>query len=431
MEKFYKVKKEVRKPKPLKKKKVYKKKGGNKKMPTKVFMPRSYKPRNNNPINWKGTPNGLNIKGTELWSYVVGTSAFNVSSGRIKINPGDLTMGLPRLKTQSNLYEFFKFNTLTIRYEPSVSSLTDGEFIMCTDYDINIDPPTSTQTMLAQSSGKLFLAREPFLYKFDTRSSRTMTNKHRVLHSDDEVKEQSTYYPAQIWLASEAFAVDKYNAGYIYIDYDVTFYDAYVSDQGIPFNISAVFNNNELTDRPFPLGGEDANTYYIGDEDVLRELASDSYSDVNEPIFVFSKKGRVTMQWSGIARYTTAETGYPLEGLLADRNMNPANDRIVTQLRSMVYVDLDKKFALHSTTIVAEILIGDTLELSLPGGYEIEEWIAAPGYLSTPFSLGWLGKGGFSQIAIKSKSKPKLGEIEDNKNNTTILIKNIKNKLKK
>lgn len=435
MEKFYQIKNKKKIPKipkniKTKNKKVNKKKNFTK-MPKRILMPKSYKPRNNNPINWKGNPNGLSIKGTELWSYVVGSSGFNISAGRIKVNPGDPTMGLPRLKLQSNLYEFFKFNSLSIRYEPSVSSLTDGEFIMCTDYDINLDAPTSTQSMIAQSSGKLFLAREPFIYKFDSRPSRTMTSKHRILHSDDEVKEQSTYYPAQIWLASEAFTVDKYNAGYLYIDYDVTFYDAYVSDMGIPFNISGILNNNEITDRPLPTGGEEANTYYIGDEDTMRALVTDTYTDENEPVFVFSKKGNLTLNWSAIARYQVGNTGYPLDPYLTDKNSDPANERIFSELRSMVYVDLDQKFALHSYTLNAEIKVGDTLGLLLPEGYSITEWKASNGYLDTPFSIAWVGKGGFNSIKTKKIPKPTATVEEEVKNNITMLLKNTKVNTKK
>lgn len=82
---------------------------------------------------------------SEFFGNLGGSTDFNVRA--IPVNPGNDQLG-PYLSNIAVSWEYYRYRSLRIRYEPSCSTTTTGTVMFCIDYDASDSPPGNKQQLL-------------------------------------------------------------------------------------------------------------------------------------------------------------------------------------------------------------------------------------------------------------------------------------------
>jgi hypothetical protein len=170
------------------------------------------------------TPGGIRVKGRELIGSVTlsatSTGAFqlaNVASfAFVALNP----VSFPRLAAYDPIYEYFKFHSATCILQSNQPTTSSGEWLICSDYDINDAVPTTSTGMMRNISS----AMANIYSDMSMVVTGSLSRLPKFLSGTSEgTPDQS--YQAAIYVGIEGYSGTTGAAvGYLIIEYDVEFF---------------------------------------------------------------------------------------------------------------------------------------------------------------------------------------------------------------
>lgn len=168
--------------------------------------------------------------GSEMMSTIKGTTAFTTTS--IPIQPG-LGSLYPRLSQIANLYERYKINRISFRFQPNSSATTKGIIMMAIDYDAHDILPTNKVSMSSyygycQNNCYLNLNCNLDVSQLQT-FARGMLTIRSSSHGDEDIK---TFDAGNLVVATQD-EIDTSTIGDLYIDYDITFMTSQLKDTAV------------------------------------------------------------------------------------------------------------------------------------------------------------------------------------------------------
>lgn len=196
--------------------------------------------------------NRITATGMELWSPIVSQPDFvMVPDGVINFNPGDFSLGLPRLKAQSRTYEHFIVNSVVLHYVPFCSLLTTGAIHIAVDFDVEDVDPISVNDMYTNEYAKSFNVREPFTYAVPLKGKLLFKN-WKIKHEGDggQRDDYALHYPFKIFIGTEGTEQESV-VGNIRIDYSITMFDASVDKGGLNMYYSITTQPNNDAERDY------------------------------------------------------------------------------------------------------------------------------------------------------------------------------------
>jgi len=176
----------------------------------------------------------------------------------IPINPK--TMGLPRLRNQSVLYEKFQFPKLVLKYHPTASAMTSGQLVGYVIYDAKDVPPEgggekNLQRAFSAFGAKAVQVRDVTSWELKLKDPSASFYVDTQVSGDTRLSEQARF----ILLAASDFS-ESIALGSISVDYAINFYYPRVEDGVYYATCWTAAGNGSMTTTNF-LGTPTVPTY--------------------------------------------------------------------------------------------------------------------------------------------------------------------------
>lgn len=215
------------------------------------------------------------IKHREYWMDIAGSTNFTSSEGAA-INAGNGNVN-PWLNRMAGNYEFYKFHSFKICYEPQCSTTTSGYVLITVDYDTNDPAPQDKQQAMAYKGSVRaapWTSCEFICDKADL--SRRKSYFTRPATSGSEL---ALYNVGRIFVCTGGNPVGQPTLGELYVEYEVELITPQqrASSENLDGQVYfGEFDQEEEVDVSAPLSGDYANQWTGNMQQILEKVSEDT-----------------------------------------------------------------------------------------------------------------------------------------------------------
>jgi len=319
------------------------KKRGKKQKMKKVFVEKTLKRVKSKPkkrVNkfFSGEKKNMNVNritatGMELWAPIVSQPEFSlIPDGVINFNPGDFSLGLPRLKAQSRIYEHFIVNSVVLHYVPFCSMMTTGAVHIAVDFDAEDTDPLNANDMYTNEYAKSFNVREPFSYAIPLKGKLLLKN-WKIKHEGDSGQrdDYALHYPFKIYVATEGTEAPTV-IGNVRIDYSITMFDASVDKGGLNMYYSIATQPQADSARTYAWDYAYARSVIPSVEDFRENFTQSTFNLQAHPTIIFNRDfvgtvtGNLCGLWDGTGSFKFYRGMDDITSLVCPLGNSHAND---------------------------------------------------------------------------------------------------------